>query len=235
MQKELRQYIDHTLLNPAATTAMIEKLCADARQKRFVAICVHPCHVALCKKLLVDTCVHVATVVGFPQGANLTAIKVAETQAAITDGANEIDMVINIGFLKDNNVEGLTYDIRAVVRAACGRAVKVIIECDLLTDDEKVTAAKACVAAGASMVKTSTTCVKNGKGATLADLELLANTIAGTGLGLKLSGSVSDFYTARNFIERAEAILGTEVPIRIGTSNGLAIMEAAANDPNRKD
>lgn len=235
MQKELRRYIDHTLLNPAATTAEIKQLCAGARKHKFMAVCVHPCHIRLCKQELTDTCIHVATVVGFPLGANLTEIKAAEAQAAIAAGANEIDMVINIGLLKDRDIDGVTADIRAVVKAACGRAVKVIIECDLLTNVEKVLAANACVEAGASMVKTSTGFAKNGKGATLEDLELLATTIAGSGLGLKLSGGVSDFYTARKFIERAEELLGDEVSIRIGTSNGLAIMVTQEEDPRRQD
>ncbi|MBR2792395.1 MAG: deoxyribose-phosphate aldolase, partial [Erysipelotrichaceae bacterium] len=153
---KLNKYIDHTLLKPEATRAQIEKLCAEAREYDFASVCVNSCNVALCKSLLKDTDVEVCTVIGFPLGTMSSVSKAYETKEALADGADEFDMVINIGALKDGNMDYVTDDIAAVVKAANGKTVKVIIETCLLTDEEKVSACKCAVAAGATFVKTST-------------------------------------------------------------------------------
>jgi deoxyribose-phosphate aldolase len=154
----IARLIDHTLLKPAATGAQIEQLCREARTHLFAAVCVHPCRVEQAAALLRGTSVKVATVAGFPLGANLPATKAAETRAVIAAGAAEVDMVLNIGALKDGNDDLVRADIAAVA-AAChehGALCKVIFETCLLTDDEKSRACRLCVAAQADFVKTST-------------------------------------------------------------------------------
>jgi deoxyribose-phosphate aldolase len=216
---EIAGYIEHTLLDPAATEAQIHQLCSEARKYRFFAVCVHPCHVKQVVDELDGTGIHVVTVVGFPLGANLSSTKAQEAKAAIALGADEVDMVINIGALKSRQMRCVTDDIKAVVKAAGKHKVKVIIECDLLTDEEKVLAAKACVAARAAFVKTSTGFAKNGKGATVADVRLLKSTIAGSGLGIKASAGIRDYATAIAMVEA-----GAD---RLGTSAGIAICDGA--------
>ncbi|MGH9547734.1 MAG: deoxyribose-phosphate aldolase, partial [Terriglobales bacterium] len=161
----------------------------------------------------------VATVIGFPLGANLTDIKIAETQKALSEGAEEIDMVINVGALKDGEIDYVTDEIRSIVKAAQGHMVKVIIECDLLTDEEKVAATRACVAAGAGMVKTSTGFVKDGKGATVEDITLIKQTLGDAKLGIKASAGIRD-------LEKAQALIEAGAT-RLGTSAGVAIVKGA--------
>lgn len=223
MNLEIAKYIDHTLLNPSAKKEEITKLCQEAKDNNFFAICVHPCHVRQCVKELSSSNVAVATVVGFPLGANLTDIKIAETQRAIAEGAEEIDMVINVGALKDGDLDYVTDEIRAVVKAAKDHLVKVIIECDLLTDEEKTLAAQCCVKAGAGMVKTSTGFVKDGKGATVQDIELIKKAIAGSKLGIKASAGIRNFEQARALIEAGAT--------RLGTSAGVSIVSGAQAVP----
>lgn len=223
MNADIAKYIDHTNLNPNATKADIAKLCAEAAENKFFAVCVNPYWVRFAVKELSSTQVAVATVIGFPLGANLTDTKVAEAQKAVSEGAEEIDMVINIGALKDKEYDLVTDEIAAVVRASRGNPVKVIIETDLLTDEEKVEATKACVKAGAAMVKTSTGFVKDGKGATVEDVKLIKETLGGAALGIKASGGVRDYEKAKALIEVGAT--------RLGTSSGVAIikgMEAVA-------
>lgn len=215
----IADYIEHTLLDPIATEAQIIKLCHEARAHRFFGVCVHPCRVATAAAELDGTEVKVVTVIGFPLGANLTSTKARETKAAIADGADEVDMVINVGALKQRDMDTVISDIKAVVRAAGRHAVKVIIECDLLSDEEKQLAAKACVAAGASFVKTSTGFAKNGKGATVADVRLLKDAVAGSGLRIKASAGIRDYATAAALVEA-----GAD---RLGTSAGVAICDGA--------
>jgi len=215
---EIAKYIDHTLLNPQATKADISKLCQEAQEHGFFAVCVNPYHVRQAVRELSSCNTAVATVIGFPLGANLTDIKIAEAQRAIAEGAEEIDLVINVGALKDGEVDYVTDEIKAIVKVAKGHLVKVIIECDLLTEEEKLAAVKACVAAGAGMVKTSTGLVKDGKGATVADITLIKNTIGNAGLGIKASAGIRNFEQAKALIEAGAT--------RLGTSAGVAIVGA---------
>lgn len=217
MNVEIGKYIDHTLLNPQATRKDISKLCEEARLNGFFAVCVNPCHVRQAVKELSQSEVAVATVIGFPLGANLTDIKIAEAQRAIAEGAEELDLVINIGALKDGDTALVEEEIRSIVRVAKGAPVKVIIECDLLTDEEKALAAELCVKGGAAMVKTSTGFVKDGKGATVEDILLIKKAIAGSNLGIKASAGIRDY-------EKAKALLDAGAT-RLGTSAGVAIIE----------
>lgn len=217
MSTDFAKYIDHTLLNPQATKADISKLCQEAAANNFFAVCVNPCYVRQAVKELSSSKVAVATVIGFPLGANLTDIKIAETQRAISEGAEEIDMVINVGALKSGDIDYVLDDIKAVVKAAKGNAVKVIIETDLLSDDEKVQATECCIKAGATMVKTSTGFVKDGKGATVEDIELIKKALGATGLGIKASGGIRDAAKAKALIDAGAT--------RLGTSAGVAIVK----------
>jgi deoxyribose-phosphate aldolase len=214
---EIAKYIDHTNLNPNATKADIAKLCAEAAENKFFAVCVNPYWVRFAVKELSSSQVAVATVIGFPLGANLTDTKVAEAAKAVSEGAEEIDMVINIGALKDKEYDFVAEEIAAIVRASRKAPVKVIIETDLLTDEEKIAATKACVKAGAAMVKTSTGFVKDGKGATVEDVTLIKETLAGAALGIKASGGVRD-------AEKAKALIDAGAT-RLGTSSGIAIIQ----------
>ncbi|MBS1991841.1 MAG: deoxyribose-phosphate aldolase [Cyanobacteria bacterium SZAS LIN-3] len=222
MSIEIAKYIDHTLLSPQATRAQITKLCQEAAENNFFAVCVNPCHVRQAVKELSSTKVAVATVIGFPLGANLTDIKIAETQRAISEGAEEIDMVINVGMLKSGDTEYIENEIKAIVRAAKEVPVKVIIECDLLSDDEKVAASEACVKAGAAMVKTSTGFVKDGAGATVQDIELIKKAIAGSKLGIKASAGIRDYDKAKALIDAGAT--------RLGTSAGIDIVKGAKGE-----
>ena len=154
--KPLNKYIDHTLLKPIATKADIEKLCMEALQYDFASVCINPYWVSFCAELLKDSKVKVCTVIGFPLGASSTVSKYQEALQAVNDGADELDMVINIGALKDRNTMQVVEDISMVVKAASGRIVKVIIETCLLSDEEKTLACKAAMMAKANFVKTST-------------------------------------------------------------------------------
>lgn len=188
MKTNYASMIDHTLLKAEATKEQIEKLCAEAKEFGFASVCVNPTWVKYCSELLQDSNVLVCTVIGFPLGANTTAVKVFEAKDAIANGAQEVDMVINIGALKDQNFELVQADIAAVVEAAKGSAiVKVIIETCLLTEEEKVKACELSVAAGADFVKTSTGFSTGG--ATAEDIALMRKTV-GPELGVKASGGV---------------------------------------------
>jgi deoxyribose-phosphate aldolase len=205
--------IDHTLLKPEATSADIRKLCAEARENKFASVCVNPGQVALAASELQGTDVKVCTVVGFPLGASTTTIKAAETGDAIANGAGEIDMVINVGALKDGDYAKVQQDIAAVVEAAGDIPVKVILETGLLTRDEKIKACELSVAAGADFVKTSTGFGKGG--ATVEDIALMRETV-GPDLGVKASGGVRDFATAEAMIAAGAT--------RLGCSAGVAII-----------
>jgi deoxyribose-phosphate aldolase len=225
VHSDIAKYIDHTLLNPTATKSEISKLCEEAKENNFFAVCVNPHYVRQAVKELSSTNVAVATVIGFPLGANLTDTKVAEAQKAIAEGAEEIDMVINIGLLKDGETKAVQDDIAAIVKVAKPQniKVKVIIEADLLTDQEKVAATKACVAAGAHFVKTSTGFVKDGKGATVEDITLIKETLAGAPLEIKASAGIRDY-------EKAKALIDAGAT-RLGTSAGVSIVQGAKAVP----
>ncbi len=216
--QDIARLIDHTLLKPDATTAEIEKLCREAKEYHFAAVCVNPPFVKQCADLLRGTDVAIAAVVGFPLGAHTTSAKVFEAQQAIADGASEIDMVINIGALKAKEDQLVREDIRAVVDAAHrqGAIVKVIIEAALLTDEEKVRACEHAKEAGADFVKTSTGFGPGG--ATVHDVELMRRTVGGE-LGVKAAGGIKN-------LEQAEAMIKAGAT-RIGASAGVKIVQEA--------
>lgn len=206
--------IDHTLLKAEATPAEVEKLCAEAREYRFKSVCINPGYVSLAKRLLRGSGVLVCTVVGFPLGATTTATKAAETRDAVADGADEIDMVINIGALKSGEYEKVKHDMEAVVEAAKGRVVKVILETHFLTDEEKVAACQLAVAAGVDFVKTSTGF--GGGGATVADIALMRK-VVGPNLGVKASGGVRTTEDAQKMISAGASRIGASASIAIAT------------------
>jgi deoxyribose-phosphate aldolase len=211
--KTIQQMIDHTILKPEATREEVETLCKEAMEYKFAAVCVNPYYVEFCKDILKDTNVLVATVIGFPLGANTKEVKAFETTNAIKNGADEIDMVINIGALKDKNYNLVKDDISAVVNVAKGKAiVKVIIETSLLLDDEKVKACELAMEAGADFVKTSTGFSTGG--ATIEDVKLMKS-VVGDKLEVKASGGVRDLETAIKMVKAGATRLGTSSGIKI--------------------
>lgn len=210
--------IDHTLLKVTATTADIEKLCEEAVKYGFKSVCVNPCFVAKAKEFVKDSDVLVCTVIGFPLGANATSVKVFETRKAVEDGADEIDMVINIGKAKEHDFVYLEEEIREVVIAAGGRTVKVIIETCYLTDEEKIEACKAAVRAGARFVKTSTGFGTGG--ATVQDVALMRRTVPAE-VGVKASGGIRTPEDLQAMVEAGAN--------RIGASAGIKLIEGGYN------
>ena len=185
---ELNRMIDHTILKPEATEAAVQKIIDEAKEYNFFSVCINPCWVAFASEQLADTDVAVCTVIGFPLGANTPEVKAYEAADAIKNGANEVDMVINIGALKSQQYDYVRQDIQGVVDAAKGKAlVKVIIETALLTDEEKVKACELAKEAGADFVKTSTGFSTGG--AKVADIRLMRETV-GPDMGVKASGCV---------------------------------------------
>jgi len=214
--KPLNKYIDHTNLKPFAQKSDIEKLCAEAREYDFASVCINPCNVALAKKLLDGSDVKVCTVIGFPLGQNTTDIKIAETVQALADGCEEFDMVINVGALKDGDDDFVRDEIAAVVAAAEGNTVKVIIETGLLTDEEKARATRLSCEAGAHFVKT---CTGFSAGvATVEDVRIMKANIT-EGVSIKASAGIKNYETAKALIDA-----GAD---RIGASAGIAIIEGA--------
>ena len=206
--------IDHTLLKPEATKEQVKNLCEEAVQYGFHSVCVNSSFVYYCAELLKDSDVKVCTVIGFPLGAMSTAGKAAEAQAAVADGAEELDMVIHVGMIKSGDWDYVKQDIASVVEAAGDKAiVKVILETCLLTDEEKRKACMICKEAGASFVKTSTS-FSNG-GATVKDVALMREAV-GSDMGVKASGGIRSFQDARAMVEA-----GAD---RIGASSGIAII-----------
>ncbi len=210
---KLNKYIDHTNLKPAATRADIEKLCADAREWDFASVCVNPCNVALAHELLAGSGVMTCTVIGFPLGQNTTDTKISETVQALADGCDEFDMVINIGALKDGKCDYVRDEIAAVVGAAEGKTVKVIIETGLLSDEEKALATRLSCEAGAHFVKT---CTGVSAGAATVEDILLMKANLTEGVKLKASAGIRCYADAVALIEA-----GAE---RLGTSAGIAII-----------
>lgn len=213
---ELNKYIDHTLLKPEATKEQITKLCEEARQYDFASVCVNTCYVPLAKQLLAGSDVKVCCVVGFPLGAMGTVSKAFEAKTAVENGAQEVDMVINIGALKDKDYDYVTKDIAAVVEASKPAIVKVIIEACLLTDEEKVEACKCSMNAKAEFVKTSTGFSTHG--ATPEDVALMKKTV-GDVCKVKAAGGVRSYDDAMKMIEA-----GAD---RLGCSAGIKVMEEA--------
>ena len=212
---EFNKYIDHTLLKPNALDKDIEKICNEAIQYNFKSVCVNPGYVKLAKRILLNSGVLVCTVVGFPLGATTTKAKVEETKSAINDGADEIDMVINISRTKEHDYQYLEKEISAVKKACGERTLKVILETCLLSDDEIVAACLASKNAGANFVKTSTGFSTGG--ATIHAVTLMRQTV-GPEMGVKASGGVHNFQEAMAMI--------TAGATRIGASSGVAIMKS---------
>ena len=210
---KLSKYIDHTLLKPEATEEQIKKLCEEAIQYDFASVCVNPTHIALCHKLLKNSDVKVCTVIGFPLGANTTAVKVFEAKDAINNGADELDMVINVGAVKDNNYQLVKDDIKALREATKGYVLKVIFETCLLTKEEIKKVAEICKELKVDYVKTSTGFSKGG--ATVEDVALMSSVVAPV-CGVKASGGVRTYQDAKAMIDAGAT--------RIGASAGIAIV-----------
>lgn len=220
MNTKIAQMIDHTVLKADTTESQIITLCQEAREYKFASVCVNPTWVKKSAELLEGTTVKVCTVIGFPLGASTPEVKAFETEQAIKDGATEVDMVINIGALKDGKDDLVERDIKAVVDAAKGKALtKVIIETCLLTDEEKVRACKLAVKAGTDFVKTSTGFSTGG--ATKEDVALMRKTV-GDNVGVKASGGVRNTEDAETMINAGAT--------RIGASAGIAIVNGLTAD-----
>ncbi|QDX93527.1 deoxyribose-phosphate aldolase [Brevibacillus laterosporus] len=222
MSKEsVAKYIDHTALKPETTKEMIVKLCEEAKEYRFASVCVNPTWVSLCAELLKEAPeVNVCTVIGFPLGANTPQLKAYETTNAIENGATEVDMVVNVGALKDKNDQLVEQDILAVVEAAKGKAlVKVIIEACLLTEEEKVRACELSVKAGADFVKTSTGFSTGG--ATVEDIALMRKTV-GPDVGVKASGGIRSYADVEKMLQAGAS--------RIGASAGVSIVKGEVSN-----
>lgn len=208
----LAKYIDHTILKPDATKEDIRILCEEAKTYGFASVCVNPYWVSYAKQLLQDTDVAICTVVGFPLGATPACVKAYETSQAIEDGADEIDMVINIGALKSQDTQTVLEDIKAVVKASKQKLVKVIIETCLLTDEQKRLACQLALEAQADFVKTSTGFSSHG--ATLEDVALMKSVVKDQAK-VKASGGIRDYTTAMSMIEAGASRLGTSSGVKI--------------------
>lgn len=211
--KELLAYCDHTLLRVDCTEAEIRKLCDQAIKYGCASVCIPPCHVPGAKRYVGDK-MKICTVIGFPNGYMSTAAKAFEAADAVANGADEIDMVINIGFLKDKRYDEIEQEIRKIHEACSGKTLKVIIETCLLTDEEKIKMCEIVTSAGAEFIKTSTGF--STAGATFSDVELMRQYV-GTNVKVKAAGGISSFEGAEKFIE-----LGAD---RLGTSRLVKIMK----------
>lgn len=213
-KKQLAKMMDHTILKATATPADVEKICREALEINAASVCINPCNIELTKRLLEGSGVKVCTVIGFPLGANTTSVKMYETQDAIKRGAEEVDMVINVGALLAGDTDTVYNDIKGVVEAAGGTLVKVIIETCYLSDDQKKTACELAMKAGADFVKTSTGFGTGG--ATAHDVALMRS-VVGEKLKVKASGGIR---TCQNAVEMIEASAD-----RLGVSASIAILE----------
>lgn len=212
-KKKIASIIDHTLLKPEAGVHDIEKLCNEALQYGFASVCINPCFVGKAAGLLDGSSVKVCTVIGFPLGANTTDVKTFEAKLAVEDGAQEVDMVINVGALKDQRYEYVYQDIKSVVESVKGKAiVKVILETCLLNDEQKIKACELAKKAGANFVKTSTGFNKGG--ATVHDVELMRKTV-GSSMGVKASGGVRTYEDAVNMINAGASRIGASASVSI--------------------
>lgn len=211
----INKYIDHTLLKPNASAAEVLRLCDEAKRYDFKSVCINPCRVRLAAQALEGSGVLTCCVIGFPLGASATITKAFEAAAAVKDGANELDMVINIGAAMDGDWTLVERDIRAVVEATGGSAaVKVIIETCLLTDEQKIKACECAMRAGADFVKTSTGF--SSAGATADDVALMRS-VVGNSMGVKASGGIRTAEDARIMLEAGAS--------RLGTSNGINLLK----------
>ena len=213
---ELAKYIEHTLLKPTATVQQITKLVEEALEYGFLGVCVNPVYVKHAKNIAKGSDLKIVTVVNFPLGSNALDTTLVQTHQALSDGADEIDTVINLGALKEGNYKKVTDDIRATKNICENHNLKVILETDLLANDEIKKACLACISAGADFVKTSTGFVKNGLGARTDFVRLMAQTVEKRGLGVKASGGITTRFQAKELIEAGAT--------RLGTSSGVAIV-----------
>lgn len=216
---KLNKYIDHTKLGPTVTIKDIKKLTDEAKEYDFKSVCVDPIYVSYAKKQLKETDVLVCTVVGFPAGTHDVSVKVLETEKAINDGADEIDMVINQNALINNDFDIVLNEIKAIKKVCAKKVLKVIIETVNLTDDLKIKACELAKQAGADFVKTSTGFA--GGGATIADIKLMRKTV-GPNFGVKASGGIRTYKDAIDMINAGAT--------RIGASSGINIIKQKGND-----
>lgn len=214
--ENLNKHIEHTLLKQDAKLEDFIKLFNEAKAHKFLGVCINPAYVKLAKENLKDNDVKVVTVIGFPLGANRSDVKAFEASKAVEDGADEIDMVINVTAIKNKDYDFVVNDIKAVKVACKDKPLKVILETDLLEKDEIKKACELCVEAKADLVKTSTGFVKGGVGAKAEDVKLMYETVSPYGLKVKASGGIRDKETAVKMIEA-----GAE---RLGTSSGVKIV-----------
>lgn len=219
---KLNKYIDHTLLKATATKEDIIQVCKEALEYDFFSVCVNSCYVPLVKEALKNSDVKVCSVIGFPLGAMSTKAKVEETKQALKDGADEIDMVLNVGFLKSKDFEAVAQDIKSVKKVMPDHTLKVILETCYLEDLEIIKASELAIHAGADYIKTSTGFGTGG--ATINAIKLMKSAIANGNTKIKASGGIRDTETALTYIN-----LGVE---RIGTSNGIAIVTGNTSEEN---
>ncbi len=214
-QKNFSKFFDHTLLKPDARESQIIQLCQEARHYQFASVCVNPYYVPLVARLLKDSQVKVCTVVGFPLGAQLTQVKSFEARRVILEGAQEVDMVINIGALKDGKLDEVELDIFEIVKECrlLNARCKVILETALLTDEEKVIGCKTAIQGGAHFVKTSTGFGPGG--ATVHDVQLLKEAVKGTRVEVKAAGGIRSFADAVQMIKAGATRLGTSATVKI--------------------
>ena len=215
---ELNKYIEHTLLKQDAKKEDFIKLFDEAKKNNFLGVCVNPNYVKMAKEYLAGSGVKIVTVVGFPLGATTTASKAFEAKEAVQNGADEVDMVINVTAVKDNDWDFVINDISEAKKACGDKNLKVILETDLLTKEEIKKACEACIKAKADLVKTSTGFVKNGEGAKADDVKLMYETVSPYGLKVKASAGIRDKQKALDMINSGAA--------RLGTSSGVAIIQS---------
>lgn len=211
----LNNYIEHTLLKQDAKKEDLLNLFEEAKSNKFLGVCINPCYVKLAKEYLKDFDVKIVTVIGFPLGANTTETKIFETINAIRDGADEIDMVINVTKVKDKDTDFIVDEIRQIKTACQGHNLKVILETDLLSKDEIKYACECAIDGGADFVKTSTGFVKGGVGAKVEDVKLMYDAVKDAGLKVKASGGIRDKETALNMINAGASRLGTSSGVKI--------------------
>lgn len=214
--ENLNKHIEHTLLKQDAKLEDFLKLFEEAKEHKFLGVCINPAYVKLAKENLYGTDVKIVTVVGFPLGANRSDVKAFETSKAVEDGADEIDMVLNVSKLKDKDYDFIINDIKTVKTACKDKPLKVILETDLLSKEEIKKACELCIEAKADFVKTSTGFVKGGVGAKAEDVKLMFDTVSPYGLKVKASGGIRDKGAALKMLEA-----GAE---RLGTSSGVKIV-----------
>ena len=213
--ENLNKHIEHTLLKQDAKLEDFIKLFNEAKAHKFLGVCINPAYVKLAKENLKDNDVKVVTVIGFPLGANRSDVKAFEASKAVEDGADEIDMVINVTAIKNKDYDFVVNDIKAVKAACKDKPLKVILETDLLEKDEIKKACELCVEAKADLVKTSTGFVKGGVGAKAEDVKLMYETVSPYGLKVKASGGIRDRETAIKMIEAGASRLGTSSGVKI--------------------